>query len=129
VVPGSEGLYSPRWSPDGRSIAALSVDGTRLGLFDLASGRWRDLLVGRDVLGYPSWTHDGAWIQLRMASSIVRVHATDGHVEPVASFERLQLVWTPGSWAWIGIAPDDSPLALRAMGGLPEVYALDVEWP
>ncbi len=129
VVPGSEGLYSARWSPDGRSIAALSVDHTRLVVYELAKGRWRDLVTGTDGLGYPSWTHDGRWIQLGKGSSIVRVRVADGRIVPVASHERVPLVFTVGSWRWIGIAPDDSPIALRETTGPTEVYALDVEWP
>ena len=129
VVPGSEGLYSARWSPDGRSIAALSVDHTRLVLYAFATGRWRDLVTGADYLGYPSWTHDGRWIQLGKGGSIVRVRVADGRIEPVASHERVPLVFTVGSWNWIGIAPDDSPIALRETTGPTEIYALDVEWP
>jgi Tol biopolymer transport system component len=129
VVPGSEGLCSARWSPDGRSIAALSVDHTRLVLYELATGRWRDLVTGTDGLGYPSWTHDGRWIQLGKGSSIVRVRVADGRIEPVASHERVPLVFTVGSWRWIGIALDDSPIALRETTGPTEIYALDVEWP
>ena len=129
ILPGSEGLFSPRWSPDGRSIAALSADLARLALFEFATGRWRVLMIGRGSLGYPSWTRDGSRIQVQSGSSIFRVRATDGHVQPVASLERVGPVVTAGSWGWIGIAPDDSPLVLREMSGPVEVYALDVEWP
>jgi Tol biopolymer transport system component len=129
AVPGSEGLFSPRWSPDGGSIAAMSADSSRLALCELATGRWRDLVAGKDFLAYPSWTHDGTRIQLSKGGSIVRVRVADGHVEPVTSLERVPLVFTEGSWGWIGIAPDDSPIVLRQMSGPTEVYALDVEWP
>jgi serine/threonine protein kinase/Tol biopolymer transport system component len=129
AIPGSEGLSSPRWSPDGRSIVALSNDYTRLALYDFATGRWRDLLVaGAPSFGYPSWTHDGKRIQMQNGSSVIRVRVADGQVEPVASFERVPLVVTPGSWGWLGIAPDDSPVVLRRLSGGVEVYALDVEW-
>ena len=43
TVPGSDGLFSPRWSPDGRYIAALSIDNTRLMLFDYKTRRWSTL--------------------------------------------------------------------------------------
>jgi eukaryotic-like serine/threonine-protein kinase len=129
AVPGSEGLYSPRWSPDGRSIAALSANNTRLALFEFATGRWRDLVVGTEMLGHPTWTRDSTRIQLLKGGSIARVRVADGHVECVASLERVPLVNTSFSWSWIGIAPDDSPLALREMTGPTEIYALDVEWP
>ena len=129
VIPGSEGLLSPGWSPDGRWLAAVSIDFTRLALYEFATGRWRDLISGSDVVNYPSWTHDSAWVQLRKGSSIVRVRVADGCLEPVAGFERVPLIRTVGSWTWIGIAPDDSPLAIRETTGAAEVYALDVEWP
>jgi Tol biopolymer transport system component len=126
VVPGSQGLYSPRWSPDGRSIAALSAPANRLALHDLGSGRWRDLITGTDILGFPSWTSDGKWIQVTRGSAIVRVRASDGHVERVTGLERVAVVNIP--WGWIGLADDDSPITLRAIGAT-EGYALDVEWP
>ena len=129
AIRGSEGLFSPRWSPDGRSIVAVSAGLTRLALYEFATGRWRDLIVGDELVGYPSWTRDSSRIQVLYGGSIVRVRATDGHVEPVASLERVGPVVTPGSWSWIGIAPDDSPLLCREMSGAVEVYALDVEWP
>jgi serine/threonine protein kinase/Tol biopolymer transport system component len=119
VVPGSEGWFSPRWSPDGRSIAALSVDLRRLAIYEFATGRWRDLVSG--TVGCPNWTHDSHHILLLNQGAIVRVRAADGHVEPVASSTVGPL--------WLGIAPDDSPLAIRDLNAPPEVYALEVEWP
>ena len=35
TISGSEGLYSPRWSPDGRYIAALRVGPEILVIFDV----------------------------------------------------------------------------------------------
>lgn len=76
---------------------------------------------------FPSWTRDGKWIQVVKGSAIVRVRVSDGHVERVTGLERVALVNVP--WGtWIGLAPDDSPIALRATGAT-EVYALDVQWP
>jgi eukaryotic-like serine/threonine-protein kinase len=127
-LPGSEGRFSPRWSPDGRSIAALSADGTGLALYESATGQWRDLLVGTELLDYPSWTRDGTRIQLARGGWIVRVRAASGTVEPFASLDGITRAFGElGSW--LGIAPDDSPLALRQLSGPVEVYALDVEWP
>jgi Tol biopolymer transport system component len=41
-LPGSQGLWTVRWSPDGRTLAALTVDNQqRLMLYDLATKRWR----------------------------------------------------------------------------------------
>jgi Tol biopolymer transport system component len=46
TLPGSENLFSPRWSPDGRWISALSLDQTRLLLYDVQRGTWRTLFSG-----------------------------------------------------------------------------------
>jgi dipeptidyl aminopeptidase/acylaminoacyl peptidase len=127
-VPGSEGLFSPRWSPDGGSIAALSLDFRRLLLYELATRRWRELMTGTDQLGYPNWTRDGTQIQLLKGSEIVRVRAADGHVAPVTSLDGVTRVGRDIS-EWLGLAPDDSPLVLRQITPAPEIYALDVEWP
>jgi serine/threonine protein kinase len=43
-VPRSLGMWTPRWSPDGRYIAALSVDNETLMLFDLHAQDWKRLL-------------------------------------------------------------------------------------
>ena len=126
-VPGSEGFYSPRWSPDGRSIVALSAPADRLAIYEFGTGRWRDLVAGRDTLAWPSWTRDGKRVQLVKGDSIVLVRAADGQIEPVVRLERIALVSTPWG-AWTGLAPDDSSIALKETS-TPEVYAFDIEWP
>ena len=133
-IPGSEGLRSPRWSPDGRSIVALSADATRLALYQFASGRWRDLVAGGgEYLGYPTWLHDGSRIQVLSGGAIVRVGAVDGQVEAVVGSEVARaeqfVSLSPTSHCWMGLAPDDSPLLLRRKSGSIEIYALEVEWP
>jgi Tol biopolymer transport system component len=128
TLPGSEGLYAPLWSPDGRSIVALSADDRRLVLYEFAAGRWRDVIAGNEVLGVPNFTRDSTRVQLLRGASIIRVHVADGHIEPVTTLEHMSLV-REDFGHWIGRAPDDSPLALREKGDAPEVYALDVEWP
>jgi Tol biopolymer transport system component len=40
TVPGSTGLFSPRWSPDGRYLAAMPLDRQKLLLLDMTSGEW-----------------------------------------------------------------------------------------
>ncbi len=128
TLPGSEGFYAPIWAPDGRSIAALSADDRRLVVYEFATGRWRDLIAGNDIFGFPNFSRDGTRVQLWKAGSIVRVRLADGHVEPVASLEETSLV-EEDFGHWLGRGPVDAPLVLREKGDAPEVYALDVEWP
>lgn len=50
ILPGSSQKSSPRWSPDGRYIAALSSpQNDRLPVFNLKVQRWTDLPVNGEV--------------------------------------------------------------------------------
>ena len=60
TLPGSEGLYSPRWSPDGHYIAAVTADGESLRLFEVATQKWVEL--ARLPIGYPNWSRDSKFI-------------------------------------------------------------------
>jgi Tol biopolymer transport system component len=62
TVPGSKGLYSPRWSPDGRYLAALNLDSTKLLLFDFKIQKWSDWITEPGALGYPNWSPDGSYL-------------------------------------------------------------------
>ena len=46
TLPGSQGLYAPRWSPDGRYIVAESSHMTALHLFDFQTQKWTELAKG-----------------------------------------------------------------------------------
>ena len=55
VVPGSKGLWSPRWSPDGRRIVAMPPEARGLRLYSFDSGTWTDLVRrGSQFLGWMS---------------------------------------------------------------------------
>jgi Tol biopolymer transport system component len=63
-LPGSEGLWSARWSPDGRHIAALGFP-NRLWLYDLAAHTTTQLTtIGA---GWPSWSRDSQYADAHAA--------------------------------------------------------------
>jgi Tol biopolymer transport system component len=84
-VPDSNGLFSPRWSPDGRWIAALTLDQRQVRLYNVASHAWTTLSVpsGAD----PIWSSDSRYLYLHAsldpAQPIDRVSIPDGHVDEV----------------------------------------------
>jgi WD40 repeat protein len=124
TLPGSQGRYSPRWSPDGRYIAALPFDESGIKLFDLKTQKWSMLVKG--LAGYPSWSHDSRFIYfLRMSDNAIdRATVPDGKVEQVASFKGFPIT---GFYSfWLALDPDDSPLVLKDVG-TEEVVSL--KWP
>lgn len=132
AIPGSGGLFSPRWSPDGRHLAALSPDSRSLMLFDFDTKQWSDWLHTEDgTVGYPVWAKDGKSIYIE------RFHAAEPSVHRLKlgeSKSELFLSWKDlrrfsGLWGtWSGIAPDGSVLAVRDVSSH-EVYALDLQLP
>lgn len=129
TLPGSEGLYSPHWSPDGRYVLAMSLDSPKLMLFDFSTHRWAELISG--PAAYPNWSHDGSYIYFInpyiAEPAVYRVRISDRKLELVTSLSRQRLGWNIAG-KWTGLAEDDSPLVLRDTGN-EEIYALDWEVP
>ncbi len=129
-LPGSEQLFSPHWSPDGRYIAAQTNDSMKQLLWDVKGQKWQVLTSGFNI-GYPSWSRDGKYIyfdvEVGEPAGFRRVRVSDGNVERLVDFKNVRrVVGTLGSWG--GLAPDDSPLLLRDTS-TQEIYALDVKLP
>ena len=91
-VPGSEGLFSPRWSPDGRYIAAISLDQRRLMLYDVAARTWR--LLAETSVADPVWSSDSKAIYIHAFMSptqpIYRVDVPSGQLQQVADLASFR---------------------------------------
>lgn len=116
TLPGSDGLISPRWSPDGRYIAALSLDQTRLMLFDTSNKTWREL--ARQSIADPVWSHDGTAIFFhdfaQDGEPIYKLTIAGNHLQRIADLRNLR----SGDFAdyrFAGLAPGDIPLVNARM--------------
>lgn len=134
TIPGSEGMFSPRVSPDNRFIVALDTPGDRkLLLFDQETQKWSELMSHKNPgLSWPQWSGDSKSVYVtdfadRHAPVVYRIRIADRKTERVAAFEVPQGI--TGYWVgWAGVAPDGSPLVLRDLS-IEEIYALDVDLP
>ena len=124
VVPGSEGLWTARWSPDGRYIAALTTDKRQsLKVLDLQTGNWRAMAA--DHIRTPNWSHDSQFIYYDTEGAVWclrRVRLSDGKVEDLLDLSHDQIA----AYWWSGLTPDDEPMILRNLSPT-EVYALRLE--
>jgi Tol biopolymer transport system component len=132
TVPGSDGLFSPRWSPQGRFLAAIpGNDQTQLMLFDFQTQRWSEWTKDVGQIGFISWSKDGKYIYfdtlLTSKPLFGRVKLGGAQFEPVVDLKGIHRFFGP--WAeWNGIAPDSSPVLVRDISTY-EIYALDMRWP
>ena len=137
ALPAPEGLYFPRWSPDGRYVVAGTVDNQKLMLFDFRTRKWSDLVNGSLVV-WPEWSPDSKYVFYVAAppgsfdiDSLVlysRVDINSQKVERVANLEQSRGLLAGRFGTYYGVTPDGSPLFLRNTG-FQEIYALDVDLP
>lgn len=128
TLPGSEGLFTARWSPDGRWIAALHLERHQAFLFDVQSRLWHklaDSIEGTDM----SWSPDSKSIYIDIPGGdarIVRIGVVDGHQETaldISAQDKFNLA--NDADLRFSIAPDGSIILPRRIHS-PEVYAYDL---
>jgi serine/threonine protein kinase/Tol biopolymer transport system component len=123
ALPGSEGMWSPRWSPNGRLIAGLSASGFKVVLYDIQTQKQSELSSVRS--SYPGWSLDGEYLFYETVdddASWWRVRMHDRKVERIAPLKNWQVA------NWFGQAPNNSLITSRQTG-TDELYALDWKVP
>ena len=132
TVPGSDGLFSPRWSPNGRYLAALSQDSNALMLYDFQSHKWSEWITEPGNISYPTWSKDSRYLYFdnfmtdHPTARRVRIgSATSEELYSLAGLARYQMT---SSGYWSGVAPDNSRLYVQDLS-VQEVYALEIDFP
>jgi dipeptidyl aminopeptidase/acylaminoacyl peptidase len=127
TVPNSEGLFSPRWSPDGKWIAALTLAQNKVMLFDVANQRWSEL--ASTGASDPIWSNDGKALFVHAFlvenQPILRIAVPGGGVNVVASSADFHSV-EPADYFFGGLTPDGFPL-VRPRVGTGNLFTLDLD--
>ena len=122
-LPGSRGMFSPRWSPDGRYVVAMTSDSSKLMLFDFQTQSWKQ--IGSGTLSWLNWSRDGKYVYVKDLSdkgAVERIRVPDGNVDRLVDLKDFVLTGLGGGA--VSVAPDGSPLVLRDRG-TQDIYALD----
>jgi Tol biopolymer transport system component len=132
AIPGSNNLYSPRWSPDGRHLAAMSSDSKKLLLFDFKTQKWLDWINETGVVGFPNWSPDGNYVYYDSSftehPTYRRIRVGQTRSELLFDLKDLRRYFSTPAGNWSGLAPDGSGLFVRDLS-TEEIYALDLELP
>jgi len=127
-VPGSETLFSPRCSPDGRFIAALSDDSKKLMIFDWKTNKWSQLAEG--LFAFQNWSQDAKHLYAEQYSGkeddFVSISVPDGRIVRLFSLKEVPRGFDPLE-SWVGLA-DDEPLLMRDKS-TQEIYSLELKFP
>ena len=128
-IPGSDGLFSPRWSPDGRYLVALSLDFTKVMLFDFQTEKWSTWFSeAAGSVSYPAWSHDSKYLyfddMVTDEEAIRRVKLGEDHAESVFALRGIDRYMGPFGF-WVGQAPDGSWMFARDRS-TQEVYSLNL---
>ncbi len=125
-IPGSEGLFSPRLSPDGRYIAAIRLDQKALLLFDRSRQQWSTLTT--HGAGDPTWSRNSRFLFfqdfLEAGKPIYRIVIPTGQIEAVATMANLRPI-AATDYRLIGLAPGDLPV-VSAHTSTVNLYSVDL---
>jgi Tol biopolymer transport system component/DNA-binding winged helix-turn-helix (wHTH) protein len=111
-VLGSQDMHQPRWSPNGRFLAAVRGNHAELMVFDTASEHWSTLAQGKSM-SFPVWSPDGGSVYsqdiLAPGEPLYRIETATGKRSVVASFEKV-LEAGIERCAFVSVLPDGTPM-------------------
>jgi Tol biopolymer transport system component/DNA-binding winged helix-turn-helix (wHTH) protein len=121
-LPDSANMFSPRWSPDGRYIAALTLDQQKLMLYEIATRSWR--VAAKVSASDPLWGPDGKSLYF---------YASESESRPIYQIGvpnlQVRQIYRPDcghrNCILSGISPDNRPL-IRVEMRRSNIFSMDL---
>ena len=128
LLESREPVLSPAWSPDGRSLAYASLEGSRATLFvqDLRSGQRTAVSSGAGLHSAPAFSPDGS----RLALTISKDGNPDIYLYSMKSKRLSRLTRHPAIDTEPTFSPDGLTIAFTSdRGGGPQIYTMNLANP
>jgi Tol biopolymer transport system component/DNA-binding winged helix-turn-helix (wHTH) protein len=128
TLPGSEGLYSPRWSPSGRYVVAMPLSEQRLMLFDFATQSWTVLTTTPLHIGTPRWSPDSEYVYFddHPENVLLRVGRSSRKLEKVLDLASANP--SASECDFDNLTWDGAPL-IKCWIDNGDIYAFDLDLP
>ncbi len=126
-IPNSNDLFSPRWSPDGKWIVALTADQKAVMLYDVNLRRWQ--LLASTSAADPIWSTDSKAIYLHAFLAdhepVIRIDIPSGAVRMIADLKSFHN-GEASNYFFGGITPLGEPL-VQPRVGTGNLYSIDLK--
>lgn len=125
TVPGTEGMFSPRWSPDGRFIAGLAGPDSKMVLYAVATRKQIEISAAHSV--WPSWSRDGHSLFFQAAEperAWWRFNLGERKAQRITTLNKISVAGD----AWFAPGLNNTLITTRNTG-TDEIYALEWEVP
>ena len=127
---GSEGLFSPHWSLDGRFVAASSLDQQKLMLYDFSTRTWRERVSASADHGLhidsAQWSPDSRYIYYNNSTQAAVMRVSPGTEDPVAVL-NLKTVDPNASYCAFVDTTSDGSLTIHCWFDGGDIYRLKLE--
>ena len=129
----SQGIFAPRWSPDGRYIVAITYGNSKLTLYNVKNEKWTTVDLPITFFGYLAWSGDSAYVYFDTALSndtgYFRLRVKDLKLEKLIDLKKIKLFTGQfGPAPWTGIGPGDVPIFPRDIS-TQEIYSFELQMP
>jgi hypothetical protein len=110
-LPGSKGLFSPRWSPNGQYLAAITLDQRKLRICNLSNKQWTEVLTAS--IDNPVWSSDSRSIYYHSFMEpdlpIYKLDVQTHKQEKIFQLKDLQIP-DAADYSFKGVSPEGSPI-------------------
>lgn len=128
-IPDSAGRFFPHLSGDGRYLEAYEDEEPAVAILNLATHQWQTVVRG--TIGFPTWSHDSHTLYyqkiLEENEPVYRFNPQTKVTERVADCKQ-ELSTGISRCAFMGLAPDDSPL-FDITRGSSDLYRAELSLP
>jgi serine/threonine protein kinase/Tol biopolymer transport system component len=124
TMPGSQGLYVPLWSPNGKYLVAIGQSPSRLMLYSSETKTWSALKRFNVEWNWFVWTNDSRYLYISLTegeNGLYRLSVPEGKWEKLSNLD-LPLPREPLA-GFINVTPEGYPAIMRDTG-IAQIYSL-----